>query len=282
MRNPYPRIASARNSPPGMARVPVQYKLKHPFRYPVDNQLDFEHWYMSTFAPPEARDRLYLPVMWTAYHCANGFGRKPGPLHTLQQFIDTLPQTAKYYTVCQFDDGPLVDFKDLDIIVFGMAGGRVDYQIPLLCQPHAHVRPPARDLTASFIGGMTHECRKQVMALSGRQGYYVTDKNHNIVQYTTIMQRSVFALCPRGYSPTSFRIMEAIHAGCVPVYLSDTHLLPYGLPFDYGILLSPGDDIAAALADIDVNAVRERMDKVRGLYSYAGCKAWILEELKNM
>ncbi len=219
--------------------------------------------------------------MWTAYYCSNGWGKKSGPLATLQTFVDSLPRTERYYTICQFDDGPMVDFKDLDIIVFGMAGGRVDYQIPLLCQPHAHINKPNRDITASFIGRITHACRAGVLALSGRPGYYVTDKDHAITQYTAIMQRSVFSLCPRGYSATSFRIMEAIHAASIPVYISDQFLLPYGLPFDYGVCVKAGEDIVNALCYADITRVQERMNEVKHLYTYNGCKQKILEELKN-
>jgi hypothetical protein len=41
------------------------------------------------------------------------------------------------------------------------------------------------------------------------------------------MADSVFALCPRGYGPTSFRLYEAMQMGCVPVYITDQAWLPF-------------------------------------------------------
>jgi len=35
---------------------------------------------------------------------------------------------------------------------------------------------------------------------------------------------SKFALCPRGYGKTSFRIQEALQYGAIPVYISDEYL----------------------------------------------------------
>ena len=39
--------------------------------------------------------------------------------------------------------------------------------------------------------------------------------------YVELMQRSIFALCPRGYGKTSFRICEALQLGAIPVYIHD-------------------------------------------------------------
>ena len=41
------------------------------------------------------------------------------------------------------------------------------------------------------------------------------------------MGDSVFALCPRGYGKTSYRMYEAIQLGIIPVYIYDDEWLPY-------------------------------------------------------
>ena len=43
------------------------------------------------------------------------------------------------------------------------------------------------------------------------------------------MQSSYFALCPRGYGVTSYRLYEAFEFGVVPVYISreDEYYLPF-------------------------------------------------------
>ena len=49
----------------------------------------------------------------------------------------------------------------------------------------------------------------------------------NQLKFQQIMSESYFSICPRGYGPTSFRLYESIAAGVVPVYISDSHFLPY-------------------------------------------------------
>lgn len=274
---------------PGIEPVPVQYKIRHPFRYPADNALEFERWYYDTYRLEEERSRIYLPIFWTAYWCMHKFGKDLRAVKELQRYIDGLDRNKKYYTICQYDDGPdnkgLIDLSGIDLKVFGMAGGRNDYPIPLLCQPHAFNLNPERDLTSSFVGRITHEVRgKMIKTLEGKEMHFISTKNLNMQDYCHLMTRSVFALCPRGYSATSFRIMEAIHLGAIPVYISDEFILPYNLPFDYGLTVGPDEDILHVLSEIPkamIIVLRQNMNRVKPLFTYQGCKQKILEVLQN-
>lgn len=289
IRRTYPRMAIAKTRVlPGVFPVPVHFRINHPFRYPPDNQVEFERWYYELYTEADCRERLYLPVFWTAYQCKNKFGKDPRAMSALQQFVNTLDRSKKYYTICQYDDGPLVDFGDLDIIVFGMAGGRNDFPIPLLCQPHKYDKTHDRDIFCSFVGRITHPIRSEMIKqLQGKTGYYISTKEHKMDEYCSILARSKYALCPRGYSATSFRIAEAIHYGAVPVYVSDTFIIPYNYPaLDYGYCYHPA-------TDLPINHFIERMhidqysqkaialSENKHLFTYSGCKQIILQELKK-
>lgn len=276
-----PNYGIYRKSTPGIEPVPVQWKPVQNFRYPVDNSHAFERWYLDTYLSSEAQERIYLPVQWTAIYCNNKFGHDKQVIKRLQMYLDKLDTSKSYYTIVQFDDGILNDVDHLDFKIFSMGGGRVDYPIPLLCMPHPSVKVAKQDLLASFIGRETHPCRKEIFALAGTDGYYISHQPHKMSDYTAYMGRSKFSLCPRGYGSSSFRICEAVMAGSIPVYISDQHCIPYNMPFDYGLLLYPGDDIDAALRGSDVSALQRRLQEVRDLFTYGGCKKMILKELMN-
>lgn len=280
IRRTYPRLAVAKTRMPlGTAPVPVHFRIPHPFKYPPSNTTEFERWYYESFLETDVTERLYLPIFWTAYQCKNKFGKDPRAMKALQDFINSLDRSKKYYTICQYDDGPLVDFKDLDIIVFGMAGGRNDYPIPLLCQPHPYKQTHDRDIFCSFVGRITHPIRSQlVKQLQGKDGYYISTKDHKMEEYCNIMARSKYALCPRGYSATSFRIAEAIHLGTVPVYVSDFFIWPYNEEFP-GISCHVND--LPDCMPTNYSGFENQVKDQKILYTYSGCKQKILQELKK-
>jgi hypothetical protein len=271
--------------------VPVQFRQKHPFPYPPSNTHEFERWFHDTLTPEEIiGDRIYLPVFWTAYWLKSGYGQKLRERQALQAFINSLDRSKKFFTICQYDDGPMIDFKDLDIIVFGMGGGRIDYPIPLLCQPHGFKFDCKRDIFASFVGSDTHQIRRQLVAeFAGKKDCLVTMKKYPPKEYCNILARSVFALCPRGYGASSFRIMEAIHYGAIPIYIgmNGDWVLPYWENFNtYGQLVQsvdihklPNYISGAVKSTFYINELREGIEKIKHLFTYEGCKKKILENI---
>lgn len=261
--------------------TPIEYRIKHPFPYPSDNAHEFERWFYDNTLPDEIAGRNYLPIFWTAYWVNNNYGKKERGINTMQRYIDSLPRDKKYFTICQYDDGPLVDFKDLDIIVFGMSGGRIDYPIPLLCQPHGYRFDCKRDIFASFIGGDTHPIRRElVKQFAGHNDCLVSLKKVQLKEYCHIMARSVFALCPRGYGKSSFRIAEAIQYGAIPVYISDDFVLPYNMPFCGAadtILNNIYDYLKRRSTPNAILSYQSAIEKNKHLYTYEGCKQKILE-----
>jgi hypothetical protein len=59
------------------------------------------------------------------------------------------------------------------------------------------------------------------------------------------MRRSKFVLCPRGLSPASIRLFEAMCAGRVPVVLSDEWVAPDGPKWDNFCVFVPERDAAS-------------------------------------
>lgn len=285
----YPRT-HMNSKPKAFLYTPIEFRIKHPFPYPSDNLHEFERWFYDNTQPEEVTGRTYLPIFWTAYWVNNGYATKERGRNHLQRFIDGLPRGKKYFTICQYDDGPIVDFKDLDIVVFGMSGGRIDYPIPLLCQAHGYKFDCKRDIFASFVGGDTHPIRKElVKQFAGNKDCFVSLKKLSLKEYCNIMARSVFALCPRGYGKSSFRIVEAIQYGAIPVYActKDDFIFPYNYNFnEYGIIIDEDsiNNLDSILRSLPGSEIIKRQVAVNEMklkfYNYESCKKLILNEVK--
>lgn len=281
-------IIRVANSNRNFAQVPQHLRPMQFGRYPPDNAVTFERWYMDNWSPSDERGRIYLPIQWTALYCNNGYGNA-AILHTIQKYLDGLDTTKKYYTIVQYDDGILNNIDHLDIAVCAMSGPRIDFSLPLLCTPHKFNFPiPAqKKYIASFVGSYTHPIRStMVELLKDKEGYYLSTRNHGLREYCEVIANSKYLLCPRGYGQSSFRIQEAIDFGAIPVYISDEFVFPYNMPtFPFGIVSRPEEDIAAAIEYVEQEGidkiVRACIDANRKLFTYAGCKQEILTYLAN-
>lgn len=240
-------------------------------RYPPHNEgLGLECYvsqYMRQHAAAVDTDWIYLPVHWTNNYVRARDARPSADLRAMpehQALIDTLLPSERYFTVVQCDNGVYEDLPP-NVLVFG-AGGEGDIPIPLLADPHPIVRGGQRRRMASFLGGV--ECGgpppgklKESLCIADGGGArirrrmwqaFVACPNCTIVQgnygteaFREILSDSVFALAPRGYGKTSFRLYEAMDLGCIPVYFYDELWLPYQdkLPWREFALLCPPDDI---------------------------------------
>jgi hypothetical protein len=290
--------------------VPEMFKPKIRVEYPPDNKQIFEEWFYDN-AYNDVQEpwitRHYLPIFWTSFQVNNDYG-KGRKMHDLQAYIDGLDRSKKYFTITQYDDGPLVDFKDLDIKVFGSGGGRIDCPIPLVCMPHPYpfkkINHLERKYLACFIGSITHPIRQHMIdsiPLGQRHRYYISTKPHTIEQFCEVMNDSVFALCPRGYGKTSFRICEALQYLTIPLYISDEYIIPGGWTIE-----GKATDIPLFSSDQDwmnmflhetfenimsnnskphdslVNLIDRSSEIYFDWYTYEGLKNKILEWLKRL
>lgn len=256
--------------------VPDHFRPKHPIVYPGDNDPDFERWYYENYTGVEGR--TYLPILWTAFYCKNGYGKQPGPIAGLQKFLDSLDRSKKYFTIVQYDDGILNDLKDLDIKVFSMSGKPMDYCLPLLCQDHKPINPmPERDIFCSFVGRNTHPIRSEILKIK-QPGWLITDKVMKMPQFCETLARSVFTLCPRGYGVSSFRIRESIQYGSIPVMISDVFLDPHGIDFTtYGVKVRPDQikELPAILSDVNITEKQSAITVISPMFTFSGSKKMI-------
>lgn len=269
----------------GMVNVPKQFRPHIRFPYPLDNDLIFEEWFYQHYQPTYS-ERIYLPIFWTSYYVNNKYGKDRNSLDELQRFLNSLDKTVKYFTICQYDDGILNDIKHLDIKVFGMSGKPIDYPLPLLCKPHKFEYHLTRDVLANFVGAVTHPIRtKMLNTITGQAGFHVATKKQSLQDFCRILGRSVFTLCPRGYGQTSFRIVEAMQYGSIPVYISDDFLLPHNIPFyTYGVAIKEDElpylvDRLRAISQEEIKHKQAAIKELYGKYfTYEGCREIILKE----
>lgn len=271
-----------------MITVPPQFQQPHPFEYPEHNKVIFEDWFLRNWTPEDAKHRTYLPILWTSYYCANKYGMARREMHELQNFVSQLDKSKKYYTIVQYDNGIVTNLRNLDIKIFAMSGPKIDYPLPLIGEPHPYEFNEQRSILASFTGAQTHVIRKQMYRwFKSRSGFAFSFSRLGSEEFCKTLARSVFALCPRGFGQTSFRIAEALQYGAIPVYISDKHIIPHNVNFDYGLLIRPDGlrGIESRLRNMTSEEIKSLQDKgkiaYKELFSYEGCKKRILQCLES-
>lgn len=216
--------------------VPIEFRPEHPVRYP-DHHVGprLQDISLKYFTDNKGTDDwVYLPIFWNNYFVVHSFGKDPEAMNLLKDYYG---ETVKKYsgrriwTLCEYADGILFDTPELTVFSCGGPGNkqtRKTYPLPLLCDPHPVNRTKSNKYIATFVGNInTHPCRLDLLRIFGdRPGWYVGG-TVNTQQFECLMDNSCFALCPRGYGPTSYRLYEAIQMGCVPVYIGDEFWLPY-------------------------------------------------------
>lgn len=137
-----------------------------------------------------------------------------------------------------------------------------------LVEPVLREREP--DLLFSFVGSITHPCRKALFGLAGPrrhvegvEGFVFWDaRSRDFEQrrshFANVLFRSAFVLCPRGHGTGSIRLFETCAAGRVPVILADDWVPPAGPDWDSFSLRWPEQDVAGlpgALEELEGHAV---------------------------
>lgn len=224
---------------------------------PFKNGFYLEEYFLNKIInePPQLK-RKYIPVKWTNFQIESWFSNKKQEMQNLlDEWISQNPSEQGYFTLVQYDDGPLLNLPN-NTIIYGACSGTIP--IPLIYEDKTNTLEnyPKKNyadkpLLLSFVGNITanhvipnvrHEMfnilgsnPKCKLIHSGGWTPSVNKSLQDIFINTTI--DSKFALAPRGYGRGSFRFFECFQLGTIPVYIwNDINWLPFQDVIDYSKL----------------------------------------------
>lgn len=273
--------------------ISEKFRLKNIIEYPPCNKKMFEEYFYNEYSNNQpSLDRIYLPIFWTNYYISRNYGQ--GDISDLQEYLDNLDRSKKYFTIIQYDDNILNDLKDLDILIFAQGGyGKYknkSYPISLNCQQEESNTSIKKDIFASFFGRKTHRIRETLFDKLKNNAKYEISDSIDYISFKNKMYRSVFSLCPRGYGLTSFRICEALHCNSIPVYIYDEPFLPFANEFDFrdvGITIQEDeikyiDDILHSKTEEQINNyIINGKKQYEKYFTYSGVYDSIIKILTN-
>lgn len=234
-----------------------------------------EDYFMERFFSEQLDVSRYLiPVSWTTCYVEN-------KINGLQQLIYSLDQTKKYFTVAQHDDA-IREILPPDTLCFNAGGNGGGVPIPLICSPIVteEIEDVGRDIFCSFVGSITHPIRSYLLSsLGNKEEYYFSAKNwtssvsdNELQNFISITKRSIFALVPRGYGKSSFRLYEVIQLGAIPVFVYDEPWFPFEDDLDWDsfsvrIHVSQIDKIDQILKSINTDTIDSMRRSLSSVWS---------------
>jgi len=228
-------------------------------------------------------------VYWTRWHLNHNYGAEG--VEELQRYVDAaIIDDARTFTVCQYDDGPLVNVgRAIQFLASRKTDQGID--IPLLCK--SHWKPwfkPRKTYRASFVGRLgTHPIRQEMAAaLEGRSDVSIRDGDIGTRAYVKMVLRSYLALAPRGYGGSSFRLFEAMQLGVAPILIGDIDTRPFKrfLPWDdVSFYVEDVKELSEALARKTDNELLAMGERASTLYkehlTYQKWCPYVIKELQK-
>ena len=294
-----------------------------PHAYPIHTTSNIERYfldYAKRHAAEIKTDRVYLPILWTDLYVAERNHERRSDFKTSRRassFMYYNLEVAKnYFVIVQNDEG-LYGKIPPNVRVY-CAGGVGDVAVPLLCDPHPVKEPQPRTVKAFFQGqiecggpvslpgntlrtgsswdpnGAGARCRRAMFKeLHDKPGFDLSGSpmtKDSSARFVNKMQQSVFALCPRGYGKTSFRLYEACQLQTIPIYIYDEPWLPFTPPLnwnDFSILCHVSEiaglaDRLNAISDAEVLRLQTNLREIYPAYfSYEGACRQIVQHLET-
>lgn len=211
---------------------PLSNSPKYP---PYSNDLLEEYffkYFIENLERFKKKTRTVIPVFWTNILVDN-------IQINVQEYLDALDQIKSYFTVVQSDDGVAYRLPPNTVVFEAGGNGRSGKRVPIPLigshMPNVQEPPISTSFLASFVGSRTHRIRFKIMdQFHNDNDFWFSSKDWNQVVksdelelFKQITQASKFALCPRGYGKSSFRLYEVFQLSVVPVIITDELWLPW-------------------------------------------------------
>ena len=277
---------------------------------PFKNGLYLEEYFLNKMMKDNIiTKRKYIPSLWTNFQIEGWFRYKK---HEMQSALDVWlqenPSSNGYFTLAQYDDGPLLRLPE-NTIVYGACSGNIP--IPLIYEDKNNTLEKKerksfneKPILCSFVGNITtNHVRPNVRQEMFRvlqnntrfhminSGGWTPDVNKNLQDIfikTTI--DSKFALSPRGYGRSSFRFFECFQLGTIPIYIwNDVNWLPFQTIIDYNKLcvvihVSQLNDLENMLLSINEKKYSDMLkyyEEIKHLFQLEGMSNQIIKEINN-
>jgi len=265
-----------------------------------------EYFYTKFFQDNPNLKRKYIPVKWTNFQIEHWFQyRKNEMQELLDEWVRNNPSENGYFTVVQYDDGPLLRLPE-NTLIYGACSGNIP--IPLIYEDKnntlvSYQRKTFKEkqILCSFIGNITSNnvlpnVRQELfnkfnnnsnfrLINSGGWTPSVNKNLQDIFINTTI--NSKFALAPRGYGRSSFRFFECFQLGTIPIYIwNDSNWLPFQNSIDYNKLcivmnISEINSLENKLLSIDEEVYNNMLNyysKIKHLFELEGTYKEIVKQ----
>ena len=274
---------------------------------PFKNGLYMEEYFLNKIQQENPiTKRKYIPALWTNFQIEGWFQyRKDEMQYYLDEWIQNNPSDDGYFTIVQYDDGPLLKLPE-NTVVYGACSGNIP--LPLIYQDASNTLLSfpkktfnEKPILCSFVGNIT--CNnvqpnvREVMftvlrnnpnfkMIQARGWTPVVEKDLQEVFINTTID-SKFALAPRGYGRSSFRFFECFQLGTIPIYIwNDYDWLPFKNNVDYTRLcisihvsqIGVLENILKSITEEEYNKMMEYYYEIRHLFELEGMCNQIIEE----
>ena len=290
-----------------MIQNPLFYCTNKDTYPPFKNGLYLEEYFFKKMHEDSANTkRKYIPVLWTNFQIEGWFQTKKQEMqNALDEWINQNPSENGYFTIVQYDDGPLLNLP-INTLVYGACSGTIP--IPLIYEDTRNTLLnfpkktfSEKTILCSFVGNITaNHVQPNVREVIQNSfstkpnfvffnsGGWTPSVNENLQQqFIQITLNTKFALAPRGYGRGSFRFFECFHLGTIPIYIwNDIEWLPFKNIIDYeklciSIHISQVTELEAKLLSITEEKYNEMLDyyqEIKHLFELEGMSLQIIKE----